>query len=343
MRTPDPAVPDAAVPEAAPEAPGPAAAPTAIAAAAVSERPPRGPRVRRIADRLSVQFRVPIEPQYDQAGHRWTLRWYDGPTVAAVRCALERLFPNDPAAPGDPAAPNNPAASGDPSASGGAHASRASNDPAAEDAARLAVRRDLTTRALVLAAIRETRAGAMHRSVGSWGQRYHLEQLLADQEHPDRTADPREAAMLERLLEASSTGVARGAGGPDLARAFDLVARDGVAWLLPEPHLAGPADRDALALTPLEYLTSRYATGVHRAAWETALTPLPLRTAVTAAHQDPEPGPDAARAALTLLPALRARASAELDAVEARLAAVVAAVTSGSVSTPILPAHERSR
>ncbi|OKJ13620.1 hypothetical protein [Kitasatospora sp. CB01950] len=331
MRTPDPAVPDAAVPEAAPVAPGPAAAPTAVS---VSERPPRGPRVRRIADRLSVQFRVPIEPQYDQAGHRWTLRWYDGPTVAAVRCALERLFPNDPTAPNDQAAPGDPAAPSAPIAS---------NGPAPEDAARLAVRRDLTTRALVLAAIRETRAGAMHRSVGSWGQRYHLEQLLADQEHPDRTADPREAAMLERLLEASSTDVARGAGGPDLARAFDLVARDGVAWLLPEPHLAGPADRDALALTPLEYLTSRYATGVHRAAWETALTPLPLRAAVSAAHQDPEPGPDAARAALTLLPALRARASAELDAVEARLAAVVAAVTSGSVSTPILPAHERSR
>ncbi|KDN87280.1 hypothetical protein [Kitasatospora cheerisanensis] len=264
--------------------------------------------MRRIADRLSVQFRVPIEPQYDQAGHRWTLRWYDGPTVAAVRCALERLFP-------------------------------------AEE--RLAVRRDLTTRALALAAIRETRAGAMHRSVGSWGQRYHLEQQLADREHPDRPADPREAAMLERLLAAASAAAGRGAAGPDLARAFDLVARDGIAWLLPEPSLAGPADPDGLALAPLEFLTSRYATGVHRTAWETALATLPLRTAVAAAHQDPEADPDAARAALTLLPALRARASAELDAVEARLAAVAAGGcrddSCGSVSTPILPAHERSR
>ena len=267
MRTPD-RTPDAAAPD-----------------VAVSSRPQRGPQVRRIADRLSVQFRVPIEPQYDQAGHRWTLRWYDGPTVAAVRCALERLFP---------------------------------------DEERPAVRRDLTTRALVLAAIRETRAGAMHRSVGSWGQRYHLEQLLAEQDHPDRTADPREAAMLERLLEAASAAGAHGNAAPDLARAFDLVARDGIARLLPEHRLAGPAGPDALALSPLEYLTSRYATGVHRTAWETALVPLPPAAAVAAVHRDPDPEPDAARAALTLLPALRARASAELDEIEARLAAVAA-------------------
>ncbi|WP_030464175.1 hypothetical protein [Kitasatospora sp. NRRL B-11411] len=242
------------------------------------------PRARRIADRLSVQFRVPVEPQFEPVGRRWTLRWYDGPTVDAVRCALARLFPDG-----------------------------------AADA--LAVRRDVTTRALALAAIRETRAGAMHRSVGSWGQRYHLEQLLAGQEHPDRPADPREAAMLERLLAAATPESARGPVSPDLSRAFDLVARDGVAWLLPEHRLAGPADRDALALTPLEYLTSRYATGVHRTAWESALAVLPVRTAVAAAHGDPRPDPDAARAALALLPVLRAQLSAELDAIGKRLAA----------------------
>ncbi|MFF4341879.1 hypothetical protein ACFY00_18330 [Kitasatospora sp. NPDC001540] len=259
----------------------------------------RGPQARRIADRLSVQFRVPFEPQYEprhDVRHepspdsspaptepRWTLRWYDGPTVDAVRTALGRLFPD------------------------GAGAA-------------FAVRRDLTTRALALAAIRETRAGAMHRSVGSWGQRYHLEQLLAGQEHPDRPSGPREAAMLERLLAASTIESARGPAAPDLSRAFDLVARDGVAWLLPEHRLAGPADRDELALSPLEYLTARYATGVHRTAWETALAVLPLRTAVTAAHQDPHPDPEAARAALALLPALRAQLSAEIDAIGDRLA-----------------------
>ncbi|MFE1316026.1 hypothetical protein [Kitasatospora phosalacinea] len=270
----------------------------------------RGPQARRIADRLSVQFRVPFEPQYEPrhdvrpeprpeppaesspapaapAGPRWTLRWYDGPTVDAVRGALGRLFPDG-------------------------------------TAAAFAVRRDLTTRALALAAIRETRAGAMHRSVGSWGQRYHLEQLLAGQEHPDRPSGPREAAMLERLLAAATAESARGPAAPDLSRAFDLVARDGVAWLLPEHRLAGPADRDELALAPLEYLTARYATGVHRTAWETALAVLPLRTAVTAAHQDEEPDPEAARAALALLPALRAQLAAEIDAIGDRLAATAA-------------------
>ncbi|GAA2115396.1 hypothetical protein GCM10009759_60350 [Kitasatospora saccharophila] len=279
-------------PERTPEraaSPAPVSAPPSSPAPA---QPLRGPRARRIADRLSVLFRVPFEPQYEpqpgSAGPRWTLRWYDGPTVDAVRSALGRLFPD-----------------------GAAGA--------------FAVRRDLTTRALVLAAIRETRAGAMHRSVGSWGQRYHLEQLLAGQEHPDRPEGPREAAMLERLLAAATAESARGPAAPDLSRAFDLVARDGVAWLLPEHRLAGPADRDALALAPLEYLTSRYATGVHRTAWETALAVLPLRAAVTAAHRDPEPDPDAARAALALLPALRAQLSAEVDAIGERLAAAAAA------------------
>ncbi|MFJ5228944.1 hypothetical protein ACIQBJ_03495 [Kitasatospora sp. NPDC088391] len=267
--------------------PGPA---QDVQRAAADGRPERGPHARRVADRLSVRFRVPIEPQYDPAGRRWTLRWYDGPTVAAVRCALERPGP---------------------------------------DGAGFAVRRDLSTRALALAAIRETRAGAMHRAEGSWGQRYHLEQLLTDREHPDRPVDPREAAMLERLLSAAGAGAGRGSSAPDLALAFDLVARHGVAWLLPGHRLAGPADRDASALSPLEYLTSRYATGVHRTAWETALAVLPVRTAVAAAHRDRCPDPDAARAALTLLPALRAEVAAELDAMRDRLAAAAAGPPAG--------------
>ncbi|MFB7948668.1 hypothetical protein ACFC6L_27555 [Kitasatospora phosalacinea] len=312
-------------PERTPEraaSPAPASAPSPQPQAQAQPRPQapeqvlRGPQARRIADRLSVQFRVPFEPQYEPrpdvrhglrpeprpepspapAEPRWTLRWYDGPTVDAVRSALGRLFP------------------------GGA-------------AAAFAVRRDLTTRALALAAIRETRAGAMHRSVGSWGQRYHLEQLLAGQEHPDRPSGPREAAMLERLLAAATAESARGPAAPDLSRAFDLVARDGVAWLLPEHRLAGPADRDELALAPLEYLTARYATGVHRTAWETALAVLPLRTAVTAAHQDQDPDPEAARAALALLPALRAQLAAEIDAIGDRLAATAAPAPAPASST----------
>lgn len=243
----------------------------------------RGPRVRRVADRLTVRYRTPIEPQYDQGSRSWTLRWYDGPTLSAVRTTLTQIGP---------------------------------------EAARLVVRRDLTTRALALAAIRETRAGAMHRWVGSWGQRYHLEQVLADQAYPDRPSGPRERAMLERLLEAATSQDGRWAV-PDENKAFELIARDGIAWLLPSDRLAGPNDRDGLALDPLEYLTAHYATDVHRTAWETALATMPLRAAIEAARADGSPSADAARAALALLPTLRAQLTGELDETQALLARAV--------------------
>ncbi|MFC6593819.1 hypothetical protein [Kitasatospora paranensis] len=241
--------------------------------------PHRGPRLRRLADRLAAQYRTPFEPQYDPARRSWTLRWYDGPAPDSVRSVLRR---------------------------------------AGSDATGVLVRRDLTTRALALAALRETRAGAMRRWVGSWGQRYHLAQLLADRPDPDRPADPREAAMLDALLLAATPGDRRSAV-PDESKAFELVARHGVAWLLPSDRLAGPGEDGALALSPLEYLTAHYATGVHRTAWETALVTMPLRAAVTAAQADPAPTVDAARAALALLPALRAELTGELDRTQARL------------------------
>ncbi|WP_354644078.1 hypothetical protein [Kitasatospora camelliae] len=240
----------------------------------------RAPRVRRLADRLTAHYRTAIEPQYDPGRRSWMLRWYDGPTTDAVRTTLRH---------------------------------------SGAEAAALVVRRDLTTRALVLAAIRETRAGAMRRWVGSWGQRYHLEQILADQAFPDRPSGPREAAMLERLLQAATAEGGRWAV-PDESRAFQLVARDGIAWLLPSDRLAGPEDREGLALRPLEYLTARYAAGIHRIAWETALATMPVRAAVTAARTDPSPTPEAARAALSLLPTLRAQLTGELDRTQADLA-----------------------
>ncbi|MFD9126981.1 hypothetical protein [Kitasatospora sp. NPDC059571] len=241
--------------------------------------PHRGPRLRRLADRLAAQYRTAFEPQYDPARRTWTLRWYDGPAPDAVRSTLRRAAP---------------------------------------DSTGVLVRRDLTTRALALAALRETRAGAMHRWVGSWGQRYHLEQLLADRPYPERPADPREAAMLEALLLAATGGAGRWEV-PDESKAFELIARNGVAWLLPSDRLAGPDDVDGLALTPSEYLTARYSTRVHRSAWETALVTMPMRAAVAAAQADPAPTADAARAALALLPALRAELTGELDRTQAQL------------------------
>ncbi|WP_441247970.1 hypothetical protein [Kitasatospora sp. McL0602] len=241
-------------------------------------------RLRRLTESLGARHRMTIELLHDPERRHWTLRWYDGPTVATVRAALDREGPAGTAT---------------------------------------AARRDLSTRALALAAIRETRAGAMRRWVGSWGQRYHLEQLLHDRPHPERTADAREAAMLDRLLRTATTGAGRWAV-PDESRAFELVARDGIAWLLPQPalpqhRLAAPGDTDGLALDPLEFLTARYATGVHRTAWETALTTMPLRAAIEAARADPHPTRETAEAALTLLPALHEQLTGELDATRTAL------------------------
>ncbi|WP_145796758.1 hypothetical protein [Kitasatospora atroaurantiaca] len=236
-------------------------------------------RLQRLADRLGAQHRTPIEPLYDPGRRGWTLRWYDGPAVATVRAALDRD---------------------------------------GQVGAKALARRDLTTRALALAAIRETRAGAMRRWVGSWGQRYHLEQMIGDRPYPERAGNPREEAMLERLLRTATTGTGRWAV-PDESRAFELIARDGIAWLLPHHRLAEPGETGGLALDPLEFLTARYATGVHRTAWETALTTMPLREAIAAAQTDSDPSPDAARAALTLLPTLRAQVTGELDATQATL------------------------
>ncbi|MBB4944687.1 hypothetical protein F4556_000222 [Kitasatospora gansuensis] len=254
----------------------------------------REARLRRLAERLGTQHRVSVEPLFDPARQSWTLRWYDGPAVADVRSALTQDGP--------------------------------------ENAAVLA-RRDLTTRALALAAIRETRAGALHRWVGNWGQRYHLEQMIGDRPYPERTADHREERMLTRLLAAATLG---SSAAPDENRAFELIARDGIAWLLPSHRLAepnradepsdGPADGPAegLALTPIEFLTSRYATAEHRSAWETALTPMPTAAAVAAVRADPDAPPEAARAALALLPTLRAALTDELDRAESALARVAA-------------------
>lgn len=246
--------------------------------------PSQQARVHRLAERIGTQHRTQIEPLYDPARRSWTLRWYDGPTVAAVRALLDRDGPRN---------------------------------------AEVSARRDLTTRALALAAIRETRAGAMRRWVGSWGQRYHLEQVLHERPHPERAGSPREEAMLERLLRTATTDSGRWAV-PDESRAFELIARDGIAWLLPHHRLAAPGETDGLALDPLEFLTARYATGVHRTAWETALTTMPLRAAIAAAQADSAPTPDAAEAALVLLPTLRDQLTGELRAAEAAFARAAA-------------------
>lgn len=242
----------------------------------------REARLRRLAERLGTEHRTSVEPLYDPDRRSWTLRWYDGPAVASVRAALEQDGPQ--------------------------HAG-------------VLTRRDLTTRALVLAAVRETRAGTMRRWVGNWGQRYHLEQMIGDRPYPERPADHREEQMLLRLLTAATTGSGPWAA-PDENRAFELIARDGIAWLLPEDRLADPTEADSPALSPIEFLTSRYAAGEHRIAWETALTPMPLQEAVAAARADRDAPPDAARAALALLPTLRAELTGELDEVESVLARV---------------------
>ncbi|MFC0842178.1 hypothetical protein ACFH04_00255 [Streptomyces noboritoensis] len=60
---------------------------------------------------------------------------------------------------------------------------------------------------------------------------------------------------------------------------------------------------EATALSPIEQLTDRYATGRARIAWQ-QLAPMTALEAFSAVQADPEAGPEAIAAALTLLPEL---------------------------------------
>jgi hypothetical protein len=93
----------------------------------------------------------------------------------------------------------------------------------------------------------------------------------------------------------------------------DFVRDNGVAALL--------RDRDAgeTLLTPVEVLTDRYATGEAVKAWKRRLIPLTPLEAFLAVLADQEPEPDAAAAALALVPEVHESVDTAAEVLNARV------------------------
>ncbi|MEV7011914.1 hypothetical protein [Streptosporangium sp. NPDC051022] len=181
----------------------------------------------------------------------------------------------------------------------------------------LRLRRTVQDDALAVQAVRHlrtTRPGEdryAYEAAVAW----QIDQAVDATDHPDRPLDEREAALAARLLTAE--------GGYTHSRSLAerLLRRGGgglAAFLEDDLEEARPGDRTWAA----EYLTARYATGEHRAAWERHLQPMPAQEALAAAAADPDPGLAVHQAALTLAPVVRAEleaALADLDGVELAL------------------------
>ncbi|WP_282204243.1 hypothetical protein [Kitasatospora fiedleri] len=166
--------------------------------------------------------------------------------------------------------------------------------------------------AMVLAAIRLYAAG---RDREYYGLDYAAARFLEDVADPMSTATAREAAMVERALDASAgTNVW---GTREWRDALNLLTRHGgIGWLLESQPPGGEEGRpeadapSAPALAPLKRLTARYARGEDLLAWRKGVATMSVRTAVDAVLADPEAYKDAAVAALELVPLLQV----ELDA-----------------------------
>jgi hypothetical protein len=182
---------------------------------------------------------------------------------------------------------------------------RAAVDTADLAGAQIRTARGRSVRAAAVAAVRLAAAGEF--TIGRrWGVPLsQIEHHLDDIDHPEQTVDEREEHMVGRLLAAATPP---GQHWPDDYRIGELVAENGLAWLL-----------DGARLTPLEVLTARYAQGEAARAWRERTETMPVRPAVEAALTDPNLEPAAALATLTLLRELR------VDQERAEAAAIAAA------------------
>jgi hypothetical protein len=144
---------------------------------------------------------------------------------------------------------------------------------------------------------------------GYYPNSWHVREWLQGRKAP-RPRNKREQVLAERLgamfedsdsFHSSDTWMA------------DFVRDNGVAALL--------RDRDAgeTLLTPVEVLTDRYATGEAVKAWKRRLIPLTPLEAFLAVLADQEPEPDAAAAALALVPEVHESVDTAAEVLNARV------------------------
>jgi hypothetical protein len=171
--------------------------------------------------------------------------------------------------------------------------------------------RRYTPRAFALGAIRMALAGEEVPRSGGWYAASVVEAALEKVPNPGPKGE-RETMLAERLL--AKACAAYGREWVDDHDICGLVGDRGLAWLLTPAEDGG----NAPAMSPLEVLTARYADGAAGVAWRAHLRTLPVGAAFSAALADPRLTPEAAAAALALMPEVRA----ELDAAEELLTAL---------------------
>lgn len=245
-------------------------------------------RLRTHAFGLAKVYGCPMDVEVEERG-RWRVAWTDGPSLTLVISSFQREFP---------------------------------------DLTGIRYGRDHERRPLMLGALRAVAAATEERldqlTHPMWGDLESAARTqLDDVTDPWENATTRERAMVDQLLTRTARRDYWGDGPfEDTDAAFaELLRRRGVAWLLepaPEPTTSAPARQvapdgpaDALVLTPLEFLTDRYAAEADRRAWEQDAQPMPASRLFAQAADDTGIGKAEALTALGL--------AAEVDAREARL------------------------
>ncbi|MGA5822150.1 hypothetical protein ACPC54_30325 [Kitasatospora sp. NPDC094028] len=244
--------------------------------------PSRSTEIRRFFTTLGKTLGCTFDPVYEDRDKRWCVTWQDGPTAGKVRRSVDRNLK--------------------------------------EYAELIGLSREYSDEATVLGALRAFTTGAIEQYTGlaqvkTWTLRDVGRGLLKDVADPLSAADERERHLVDHLLTITARTLSWGISR-DADYALELLAeRRGVGFLL-TPDAA--VEQPPVTLTPLERLTERYAQGVQAVDWRRRGATMSAGEAFAAVTADPEPTPEIARAALALIPAMRA----ELDTAEQRLTAV---------------------
>ncbi|MEV4753306.1 hypothetical protein AB0K21_43780 [Streptosporangium sp. NPDC049248] len=255
----------------------------------------RSTQIRQLVTELEQAADVAVEASYDGRAQRWTLHWDNGPTTATMRTHLTGL------------------------------AERAGLAVELFELSRI-----IQDDALALQAVRylrTTRPG-QDFSTSTSALAGEIERAARDSDHPDRPRDEREAVLAQRLLAAEG-------GSTTPQRLAERLLRPGhglAALLENDLHHVRPGD----PLWAAEYLTAHYSaapgnqhgdrdddrpddgiggglgTAEQVRAWQRHLQTAPAPTLLAAVATDPEAGPIARIAALTLASPIRAELEAML-------------------------------